>query len=186
MKSPYSKLYEILPHLSRADAKRAYTRKIIPYLMSVWIDDYEKRSPAHDLIETSVDGWSIRSYLFDISESRLVAAWAVSEGKDTESREEWDRFMRKHPLSHQGGERYHRGHAVPHTLGGRTDINLVSQLGKINSGAFQVLERLAVATPGSLYFTYWLYGRGKSQTPVGVEQGLLIPGEPPRVVRHAN
>jgi hypothetical protein len=30
------------------------------------------------------------------------------------------------------GKQYHRGHVVPHTLGGGTDINLVPQLGKIN------------------------------------------------------
>ena len=73
---------------------------------------------------------------------------------------------------------YHRGHAIPHTLGGPTDINLVPQLGRINVGQFRTLEKRAVATPGSLYFTYWSYARTRaagrssaSQTPVAVDQG---------------
>jgi len=77
---------------------------------------------------------------------------------------------------------YHRGHAIPHTLGGATDINLVPQLGAVNVGAFRALERAAVATPGALYFTYWSYrgsrlrtARGHDepgQVPTAVEQGL--------------
>jgi hypothetical protein len=99
--------------------------------------------------------------------------------------------MAGHPLS--TGPLYHRGHAIPHTLGGPTDINLVPQLGRINIGPFRPLEKKAVATPGSLYFTYWTYvgtprardGRA-GQTPTGVDQGLLIAGQPPQITRHGN
>ena len=92
--------------------------------------------------------------------------------------------MSGHPLS--AGHRYHRGHAIPHSLGGPTDINLVPQLGRINVGAFRHLEKLAVATPGALYFTYWRYGRSNTQTPRGVDQGLLCPGAVPKIETHLN
>jgi hypothetical protein len=92
--------------------------------------------------------------------------------------------MAGHPLS--AGPHYHRGHAIPHTLGGPTDINLVPQSGSVNVGAFRVLERRAVKTPGSLYFTYWTYRSRDAQTPVSVDQGLLVPGEPPEIRHHSN
>ncbi len=94
--------------------------------------------------------------------------------------------MAGHPLS--AGPLYHRGHAIPHTLGGGTDINLVSQLGRINIGPFRPLEKKAVATPGSFYFTYWTYRNavGHGQTPTGVDQGLLIAGQAPDVRHHGN
>ena len=99
--------------------------------------------------------------------------------------------MAGHPLS--AGSLYHRGHAIPHSLGGATDINLVPQLGMINTGPFRALERRAVATPGSLYFTYWTYAGAQhsryghsGQTPAGVDQGLLVPGERPVVSSHWN
>jgi hypothetical protein len=92
--------------------------------------------------------------------------------------------MAGHPLS--AGPDYHRGHAIAHRLGGQTDINLVPQLGKVNIGAFRPLERKAVATPGSMYFTYWLYSGGVRQTPSGVDQGLLVAGQLPDIRRHGN
>ena len=91
--------------------------------------------------------------------------------------------MAGHPLS--AGGLYHRGHAIPHTLGGPTDINLVPQLGAINIGPFRALERQAVATPGALYFTYWQYS-GQSQTPIAVDQGLVVPGQMPVIRTHGN
>ena len=59
-------------------------------------------------------------------------------------------------------------------LGGGLDINLVTQRGSLNIGQFRVLEKRAVATPGSLYFTYWVYRSPQTQKPVRVEQGLLF------------
>jgi hypothetical protein len=99
--------------------------------------------------------------------------------------------MAGHPSS--AGPLYHRGHAIAHTLGGPTDINLVPQLGRINVGPFRPLEKKAVATPGSFYFTYWTYfgttsrrGAIPSQMPTGVDQGLLIAGQPPQITHHGN
>jgi hypothetical protein len=71
-------------------------------------------------------------------------------------------------------------------MGGRTDINLVPQLGLVNSGPFQELERLAVAMRGSLYFTYWSYPDSHTQRPSGVEQGCLIAGAVPKIVNFRN
>lgn len=167
----YAELNRILPRLSQADAATAFRDDVAPLLVALWADDYFRRLASCELLETSVGGFS---YLFDVSTDRLVAAWGISQGKSAVPRKEIATRMRGHPLSNGGT--YHRGHAIPHTLGGSTDINLVPQLGKINSGRFQALERLAVSSPGALYFTYWLYGPGDSQVPIGVEQGLLSPG----------
>jgi hypothetical protein len=79
------------------------------------------------------------------------------------------------------------------TLGGSTDINLVPQAGRINIGPFRPLEKQAVAAPGSLYFTYWVYvgspaatdGR-LGQPPTGVDQGLLIPQQSSQIITHGN
>jgi hypothetical protein len=125
--------------------------------------------------------------LFDIAAERLIAAWGLSKGKDKSPRSIIATRMKGHPLTNLvHGKRYHRGHALPHTMGGRTDINLVPQLGAINSGPFQELERLAVATEGSLYFTYWSYPDGRAQRPSDVEQGCLIAGSAPRIANFRN
>jgi hypothetical protein len=73
-------------------------------------------------------------------------------------------------------------------MGGGLDINLVAQLATINIGPFRSLERRAVDSPGSLYFTYWAY-RPEYQSgavAAGVDQGLLSPGELPDIAPHIN
>jgi len=152
---------------------------LAPRLVEAWLNDYARSAGNYDIVETKSDGFS---YLFDISAERLIAAWGLSKGKDASPRSIIATRMKGHPLTNMvGGKRYHRGHAIPHTMGGRTDINLVPQLGLINSGRFQELERLAVATPGSLYFTYWRYPDARTQRPSGVEQGCLIAGSAPNI-----
>jgi hypothetical protein len=152
---------------------------VVGYLTDVWINDYAARCTSRDIVETTTSGFS---YLFDIASGRLLAAYGVSHGRHGGKRDA--SRMAGHPLS--DGPRYHRGHAIPHTLGGPTDINLVPQLGAINIGPFRRLEKLAVATPGSFYFTYWSYPGGDSQRPSGVDQGLLIPGQSPQITPHVN
>jgi hypothetical protein len=44
----------------------------------------------------------------------------------------------------------------------------------------------AVNTPRVLYFTYGRYGPSESQTPIGVQQGLLSPSRPAKLRNHAN
>jgi len=150
----------------------------IPYLIEVWLARYSMKTEAPDLIETTQHGCS---YIFDVHHQRLVAAWAMSRGRYPGKRDA--NRMRRHP---QGfGSRYHRGHAIPHSAGGPTDINLVPQLGSMNVGAFRMLEKEAVANVGALYFTHWIYADA-SQKPASVEQGLLRAGLAPAVSVHFN
>jgi len=166
--------------LTEADVSALYG----PRLVTAWLSDYGNRSSRYDVVETN-DGCFY--YLFDIAAERLIAAWGLSKGRDLSPRSIIATRMKGHPLTNMvGGKRYHRGHAVPHTLGGRTDINLVPQLGVINSGPFQAIERLAVENAGSLYFTYWIYLDAKSQRPARVEQGCLIAGRDPVTDSFAN
>ena len=152
---------------------------MIPGLIDVWIGHYTHGTQGSEIVETTVENFS---YLFDITESRLIAAWGISRGRHGGKRDA--SRMAGHPLS--AGDKYHRGHAIAHTLGGGTDINLVAQLGSINIGPFRALEREAVNTPGALYFTYWLYDSHDTQKPSGVEQGLLCIGKPAKVTQHAH
>lgn len=148
-------------------------------LVQLWLDEYALGHPTTEIVETTLGNCS---YLFDISAQRLVAAWAVSWDRDWGARDK--NRMKGHPLS--AGGLYHRGHAIPHTLGGPTDINLVPQLGKVNVGAFRPLEKEAVASEGSFYFTYWQYDNAVAQTPIGVDQGLFIPHGKADIRHHGN
>ena len=182
----YPRLAGLVLAVDPQSAVEDFTRKVIPSLVEVWLDDYTRRSQRKtEIVETSASEFS---YLFDIAAERLIAAWGISKGRHVGARDA--SRMAGHPLS--AGPHYHRGHAIPHTLGGPTDINLVPQLGRINVGPFRPFEKKAVATPGSLYFTYWIYGSAAArigaptQTPTGVDQGLLIAGQMPQIARHGN
>ena len=175
----YSQFNRLVTGLDAGSAERVFVDRVIPALVGAWLDDYTRSSPSPNIVETTAGGFS---YLFDIANERLIAAWGISRGMHGAPRDK--SRMAGHPLS--AGPHYHRGHAIPHSLGGPTDINLVPQLGSVNVGPFRRLEREAVASPGALYFTYWRYGRADTQVPSGVEQGLLRPGAAPRISRHAN
>jgi hypothetical protein len=164
--------------MKAVNAGAEFGDQVIPYLVDEWLADYARSGSPSDIVETTASGFS---YLFDIAQERLIAAWGISGGRHGEARDK--ARMAGHPLS--DGPLYHRGHAIPHTLGGPTDINLVPQLGAVNVGPFRALEKRAVATPGALYFTYWMYS-DLSQKPHGVEQGLLCPGSPPDIRTHVN
>jgi hypothetical protein len=148
---------------------------VVDYLMDVWTDRYAASVPDCEVVKVVDSG----SYLFDCNAERLIAAWAVSRGGPVEKRDK--RRMAGHPLG--AGAGYHRGHAIPHSMGGPMDINLAPQLARVNVGPFRKLERKAVALPGSLYFTYWIYahdaraGQYLSQKAIAVEQGLLVAGQ---------
>jgi hypothetical protein len=180
----YPNLSAILQGLRPPLTETVVISQLAPHLVQAWLADYGRVTPKYDVVETKDAGFS---YLFDIAAQRLIAAWGLSKGKDASPRAIIAARMRGHPLTNiVGGKRYHRGHAVPHAMGGRTDINLVPQLGAINSGAFQELERLAVSTPGSLYFSYWSYPDPRAQRPSGVEQGCLVAGFAPRIINFRN
>jgi hypothetical protein len=182
----YLLLSQLVRSLEPEASEDGFVEVVVPYLVDVWLSDYARYTSTMDVVETRAFTFS---YLFDLAAERLIAAWGVSRGRHRGARDK--QRMRGHPNS--AGPLYHRGHSIPHTLGGPTDINLVPQLGRINVGPFRPLEMRAVATPGSFYFTYWTYlgsalsrGGAPGQTPTGVDQGLLTPGQLPVVVRHSN
>lgn len=174
-------LIQLRRQLSRivaASGSAGFGRWVVPWLIDRWLDEYCQSHGDSDMVETRVGAFS---YLFDVERGRLVAAWGVSNGAVHTPR---DRSrMQGHPLS--DGPNYHRGHAIPHSLGGPTDINLVPQLGALNIGSFRRIEKAAVASPGGLYFTYWIYNT-TTQRPSFVEQGLLLPNGSVDIERFAN
>jgi hypothetical protein len=157
---------------------------VVDFLIGMWTDRYAASVPDCELVRVLDSG----SYLFDCNAERLVAAWAVSRGDPVGTRDK--RRMAGHPLG--AGSDYHRGHAIPHSMGGPMDINLVPQLAHVNVGPFRTLERKAVALPGSLYFTCWNYahedrtGQYLSQKAIAVEQGLLVAGQPVEIELFVN
>lgn len=176
----YPQLAGLVRTLDPRSSHEGFIKKVVPYLVDVWLDDYFRTGHTSEIGETTVSEFS---YLFDIGAERLIAAWGISKGRHGEARDA--SRMAGHPLS--SGPLYHRGHAIPHTLGGPTDINLVPQLGKINIGPFRPLEKKAVATPGSFYFTYWSYlgaarGRGAplARCPLALIKGYLCPVSRPK------
>lgn len=148
-----------------------YASAIIPYLLDNWLAEYHSKALVNEIVQVNYGDFN---YLFDVIAERLIAAWGISRGKHSAPRPV--ARMAAFPLSN--GPLYHRGHAIPHSLGGGVDINLVPQLGSVNIGNFRQLERQAVATPGALYFTHWLYSAGNNQKPDVIEQGFLYPGRP--------
>ena len=176
----YPRLPSLLGRIRDGDGEEIFSREVLPYLAEIWLDEYDRSTPRNDVVQVTLE--SGFSYLFDVLAGRLIAAWGIGRGKHTGARPK--SRMAGHPLS--AGPRYHRGHAIPHTLGGGTDINLVAQLGSVNVGPFRPLERKAVGTPGSMYYTYWIYSNRQSQTPTSVEQGLFVPGGRPSIVLHGN
>ena len=112
----------------------SFTRKVVPYLVNVWLNDYSRNGHTTKIVETTVSEFSS---LFDIAAERLIAAWGISKGRHGEARDSYR--MAGYPLG--AGPLYHRGHAIAHTLGGPTDINLVPQLGRINIGPFRPFEK---------------------------------------------
>lgn len=175
----YPGLDALLQDMTAATAEAKFSNEVIPLLADVWAADCARAAPRCEIVETTVDGFS---YLFDLNEERLIAAWGISRGRNTGKRDATR--MAGHPQS--AGTQYHRGHAIAHSLGGGADINLVPQLGSVNIGAFRALEREAIDTLGALYFTYWTYAPSNSQKPIGVQQGLLVPGRPAKLREHAN
>jgi hypothetical protein len=124
------------------------------------------------IVDVTLDGFV---NVFDINSQRLIGVYGLSQGKHTGSRD--SSRMAGHPQS--AGPDYHRGHAIAHTLGGGTDINLFSQRGKLNIGEFRRLERAAVADRNSFYFVRVTYLKGNSgQLPDWIEQGLFPSADP--------
>src|SRR5947208_8685347 len=108
----YPRLAALVLAVDPHSPAEGFTRNVIPYLVEVWVDDYGRASQRKtEIVETRASEFS---YLFDIASERLIAAWGISKGRHAGARDA--SRMAGHPLS--AGPHYHRGHAIPHTLGG--------------------------------------------------------------------
>jgi hypothetical protein len=181
--SSYIATTPVYPGLSHLLTTNLYTtpwdsylgRRVIPYLISIWIHHYRLTLSRGQIAELTLDQFS---YLFDVGPDRLIAAWTISRGRFPGDRP--DHRIRRYPVSKRPV--YHAGHAIPHRLGGGTDINLTAQVGALNVGAFRELENRAIKAPGSVYFTYWMYALDSStQTASRIQQGLLRRDSPPEI-----
>jgi hypothetical protein len=177
----YHHIEQSVKQLAAVADHSTFVHRISRMLVDSWLHDYDCTSPDGEIVGTTTSDFT---YLFDLTEERLIAAFGVSRGAIHTARDK--SRMAGHPLS--AGRGYHRGHAIPHSLGGPTDINLVPQLGKINIGPFRKLEIEATKSPGSLYFTHWVYHKNNGQTPSSVNQGLVHYAPEPglKLRRHGN
>lgn len=175
----YSEVIALMGSIPAQESDDSFSTAVSECLTDIWLEDYSRNYSLKQVVEVKDSGFF---HLFDIEQGRLIAAWRISQG-----RVDWKRDtsrLSKHPLSN--GKKYHRGHAISHLMGGGLDINIVPQLGKVNTGAFQALERTALLHPGAVYFTYWMYANQTTQTPNRVDQGLLVRGQMPDIRSHRN
>ena len=174
-KPAYSALANLATQSIAASWPDQLHKKIIPYCIDQWLNHYDLAETGGEVVEVSSQGFF---YLFDLGPDRLIAAWGVSQGRVGADRDK--SRMQGYPLG--ASTSYHRGHAIPHRLGSGTDINLAAQLGSVNIGPFRALEKRAVSTPGSLYFTYWMYwADSRRQVASKIQQGLVSYGTPPDI-----
>lgn len=172
----YAFLRNRVAHLLTTAAVDSYFRTELPRQLEIlWCTAYEQRVPNAEILGVELDGFT---YLFDQQEQRTIAVHGLMIGKNTSPRPA--SRMRGHPKA--DGRKWHRGHLIPHSGHGGTDINLFDQQGAINIGPFRRLENLAVANPGSFYFVHLVYNPGSPlQRPNWVEQGLVMKATPPSV-----
>ena len=173
----YDQVKRDLAALSTGDLQSGPGAQIVARLVDAFGEVYARFRPRAQVVEVTLDGFG---YLFDIAASSNVAAYGFMRGKHTGKRDA--SRMSGYPKAE--GADFHRGHMIPHTGHGGTDINLFIQRGDVNVGPFRRLEKLAVATRGSFYFVYLLYAPvSASERPAAVEQGLILPG-PPATLDH--
>lgn len=171
----YPELSTLVAGISVKAWESGISALVVPYLTEVWLGHYDLAASGGEVVEVNVERFY---YLFDLGPNRLIAAWGISGGRFAGERDKYR--MEKYPQ--ELGSSFQKGHAISHRLGGGTDINLTAQLGTVNMGPFQVLERRAVKSPGSLYFTYWMYGtNAESIVARRVQQGLLSSGAQPDI-----
>jgi len=160
---------DIAANYKGRDIVSAIPAKLVP----LWCDEYYFTNPRAELVQVDVtESATSFNYIFDIKLERTVVAFGIpifNQHKRDSGR------MAGHPLS--AGAEFHRGHLMAHSIGGGTDINLVPQLGKLNIGAFRVLERmvrdLAQENVRSLYFVRPIYAN-QTQTPKSFEQCVIL------------
>jgi hypothetical protein len=175
----YSRLQEAIRGVTGGPAFTAFVDRVLrPDLGTLWGDRYAHDSAGANIVEVQLGSFA---YLFDLTQARAIAAYGFMQGHNKTKRDSGR--MAGFP-KHEGRE-YHRGHMIPHTGHGGTDINLFIQLGSVNVGPFRDLEKQAVAAPGSFYFVNLLYApRGDAQRPIAMEQGLATQGSRSRLQVH--
>lgn len=141
-------------------------------LVRLWCDEYASKNSSAQLVAVNLnDSGAVLTYLFDIRLERTIVAYGVPIFSATQRDAA---RMAGHP---NPGPDFHRGHLMAHSIGGGMDINLVPQLGKLNIGAFRILERRVRAwakqNVSCLYFVRPIY-RGKSQIPNLFEQCAIV------------
>jgi len=115
----YPRLAGLVRAVNPRSPELDFSAKVIPYLVEVWLADYARPSQKTEVVATTVAEFC---YLFDIAAERLIAAWGISKGRHGGARDA--SRMAGHPLS--AGPLYHRGHAIPHTLGGPTSTSCLN------------------------------------------------------------
>ncbi len=144
-------------------------------LSDMWCRAYALDCPDNDIVAVDLDSFT---YLFDLKHERNIAAYGIMGGRNWGARD----HVRMAGFPKSEGKNYHRGHMIPHSGHGGTDINLFIQQGSVNIGPFRELERLAVAHSGSFYFVRLVYSPGSSsQRPNFIEQGLFLNTTPTRL-----
>jgi hypothetical protein len=153
----------------------AYVGRRLPQQLSdLWCRSYKAAYPDAEMVLVQLYSFS---YLFDVTGGRNIAAYGIMGGKNLLPRDH--ARMAGYPKAEDRS--YHRGHMIPHSGHGGTDINLFIQKGSVNVGPFRELEILAVDHPGSFYFVRLLYRIGPSQRPMAMEQGLFMNENPPKM-----
>lgn len=151
---------------------RFFERELPSQLADIWCRAYALDCTDSEIVSVTLDTFS---YLFDVRQQRNIAAYGIMGGRNRIARDH--ARMAGYPKAE--GPAFHRGHMIPHSGGGGTDINLFIQRGDVNIGVFRSLERLAVGRPGSFYFVHLRYPPGLSvQRPSVVEQGLVLKASP--------
>ena len=168
MQPLYDLLRARIANLSPA-ALTIFMRQELPRrLAEAWCRAYAANSPNSEIV--AVDQ-STFTYLFDIAQERNIAAYGIMGGRNLTVRD----HARMAGFPKAEGQEYHRGHMIPHSGYGGTDINLFIQRSSVNIGPFRPLERLAVTHPGSFYFVHLMFPPGSStQRPSSLEQGLVL------------
>src|SRR5262245_40805670 len=106
-------------------------------LSDMWCRAYSAGCPNNEIVAVDLDTFT---YLLDLKQQRNIAAYGVMGGKNRMARD----HARMAGFPKSEGRDYHRGHMIPHSGHGGTDINLFIQQGSVNIGPFRELERLAV------------------------------------------
>jgi hypothetical protein len=64
----YAGLAGLVGTINPRSPEDGFTRRVVPYLVNIWLDDYSRNGHTTEIVETTVSEFS---YLFDIAAERL-------------------------------------------------------------------------------------------------------------------